>query len=347
VGTGPFQFVRFTPDVGGRLERNPSYFRTGLPYMDGLDFVIIPDPKTATVAFRAGRLDILRERISPEEFDPLKKAIAGVQGQRVSRFLGPGLWLKPNRKPFDDIRVRRAVDLAIDRQEIMALQSPLIKPDLGSPMQGTIWALPQEEMARRPGFRQPKDADLAEAKKLLAEAGYPSGFKITTFVGQQTAQGWAAGPDDEALIISRQLKKIGVDLEVKVIEYARQQKIIWIDKDFEFASIWGSTAVEDPDALYAYFYKGGARNYGEINVPEINDLLDRQSVTLDAARRKDLVYELQRKVLDYHATPYLYAQIIINGVAHPWVRDWNADFELARYNLGRFDFVWIDPGRKQ
>src|SRR5581483_1578185 len=177
VGTGPFILKEFTPKVGYTLVRNPDYFQPGLPYLDAVEVRVIMDNTTRANAFRA------KEIHDPGMFmDAEKKRI--IDRSHPDLFMGEvpgmttaGIYFNTTRPPFDDARVRRAINLAIDRQGIIdatrfghAVLTRWLSPSVG------IYATPENEVAKLPGYRQPKDQDVATARRLLAEAGYPNGF---------------------------------------------------------------------------------------------------------------------------------------------------------------------------
>ncbi|MFH1486976.1 MAG: ABC transporter substrate-binding protein, partial [Chloroflexota bacterium] len=178
AGTGPFQLKSWTDKVSYKLVKNPDYFIKGIPYLDEINTIIVPDQSTRLAAFRSGRGDYLL--LDYADLVPLKKTNPGVVSSTTARgiiFLG----FNADKKPFSDQRVRQAFSLTIDRQAlidvVMEGQADLICSvygDVAAP-----WKLPQDELKR---LYKP---DIAKAKKLMAEAGYPDGFPLTIKVSSR------------------------------------------------------------------------------------------------------------------------------------------------------------------
>lgn len=174
LGTGPFMFGSQKPGVSVTLKRNPDYWESGLPYVDGINILIIPDASTRVAGFRSGQLDLIHH----EPFSliqPLTKA-PGVIVQKCPDFNNYALALRSDKPPFNDVRVRRAVSMAIDRQVIVDL----------------VYQGGRRTYAPFPSFSHPSYMDIkdypaevqkyfeynpAAAKRLLTEAGYPNGFE--------------------------------------------------------------------------------------------------------------------------------------------------------------------------
>jgi peptide/nickel transport system substrate-binding protein len=181
-GTGPFRHKSLEPGVVRRLERNPDYWNPALPYLDGIDIYHLEfGPKTGAACL-AHIVDFCWG-IDPMSEKKAKK-IKGLHTASIFPATYWGLWLNLRVKPFDDVRVRRAINLVLDKAALV----DAVSDSVGSVRAG--WLLPpdaffQEYWAKvqeQPGWRSPTAEDLAEAKRLMQEAGYANGLKGLDFM---------------------------------------------------------------------------------------------------------------------------------------------------------------------
>ncbi len=299
VGSGPFKFKTKDPS-SFQMEKNPSYFVKGLPYLDGIIQYTVPDANAARAAFRTKRLLLtstpLAGTLNRSFVESLAKEIPGM-GQTT--FFN-GLWeMRLNQiKPFTDQRVRTAIHLGIDRRELFRTYwqgGP--GTDLASinvPAEyGGKWALPKEEMAQMPGFRQPKDQDIARAKALLREAGFPEGTLSMTLLTRPQVTG------DMPVITAALLEKIGIKAKVDGVDLGTYQERL--DRgSFEATAAGILTEADDPFTSIAPLYvTGGSLNYGGWSNPEIDALYAKQASILDPAQRKSIINELERKAIEW------------------------------------------------
>ncbi|MEK7681761.1 MAG: ABC transporter substrate-binding protein, partial [Chloroflexota bacterium] len=169
IGTGPFLFKEYTKDVGGSMVRNPNYFRPGLPYLDEVRFQVITDDATRTSAARTGRVDIA-QRMPVSAYKSIQQTNPNVLADTEAVPWTAQLIMRHDRKPWSDIRVRKAINLAVDRQEIVSGAHEGAGFITGAIPSGQVaWAALdyEKDLKNLPGYRQPKDQDIAEAKKLM------------------------------------------------------------------------------------------------------------------------------------------------------------------------------------
>ncbi|PYN94302.1 MAG: hypothetical protein DMD91_28340 [Candidatus Rokuibacteriota bacterium] len=177
VGTGPFMLKEHTRKVKVVLARNPDYYDKSRPYVDEYVILSTPDYATRVAAFRTGQSDFI-SLATPSEVDTVRKTNPTAVGQTFKNTLTPfGLALAQDKPPFNDLRVRRAISMAIDRQT---------QVDTVYEGHGIIgWGIPyiyyQDAMPTPKDFGPWIQYRPAEAKKLLAEAGHPNGFETTIF----------------------------------------------------------------------------------------------------------------------------------------------------------------------
>lgn len=292
VGTGPFRpgdSVRGSQYV---LERNDNYYEPGLPYLDGVEFLVMPEPAVRMAALRDGHVHTIAIITGPEA-ESLTKEFA----DRITVFQPPSaggntLQLNLTQPPFDDSRVRRAVNLAISRPDAnLALGSGFIGAILPP---GSQYALSESAVLRLPGNGE-VDANRAEAKRLLAEAGYPDGFTTTIHTRAnfffQTLSEFAQG----------QLSTVGINARVVPVEAVAYQEMI-MGGDFAIIGHSHSFALDDPDSILPSHYScGGSENYPRLCDPELDSLIQRQSRSLDPEVRKGLLGQIERLIWEKDA----------------------------------------------
>ncbi|RYE42215.1 MAG: ABC transporter substrate-binding protein [Hyphomicrobiales bacterium] len=221
-GTGPFRLTEYVQGNSNTYEKNPIYWgretvggkEHKLPYVDKLVYRIIKDEATRITGLRTGKLDIM-EAIRWQDVDTLKKSAPQLKWNRWLATSGTYLSMRVDTKPFDDIRVRRALNMAVNKEEI-------IKSYYNG--NAELYAYPQHPAYGayfRPLEQQPDSVkelfkyDLAKAKKLLADAGYPNGFTFKTQVCSCSADHMDLLP-----LVAGYLEKVGVKMEIQTMEYA-------------------------------------------------------------------------------------------------------------------------------
>ena len=260
-GTGPFMFKKLVRGSSLEFERNPNYFKKGLPYMDGVKYYMIKDLSARAKSVRSGRTDVELRGFPPAEVEAMKEQMGDKLVVRYPRInLGWGVSFNVTQKPFDDERVRKALSLAIDRYDMAKTLDPLSGLNIvGGPFHpDTPFALPPEELQQLPGWGKDHAANIAEAKKLLAEAGYPDGFK-----GMLQNRSVKLPYIDFGVYLVTSWKKIGVDLEHKLEESATWSKN---RRNSNFAIAvdpYGGVGTGDPDLMMQKFITGGSLNYGK------------------------------------------------------------------------------------
>jgi len=237
-----------------------------------------------------------------------------------------------SKAPWNDERVRRAVNLAINREEAIKVVAKDEGVVGGYLLPGGGWALPEEEIRKLPGYEKQGPNSVAEAKKLLDAAGVKDGLNVTLLVRQ-------AFYENLTLFTADQLAKIGMKSKQDIVEtaiaYDRVNK-----RDFDLVP-WGhGVSLDDPDALWAEFYiKGAPRNYSELSTPEIEAAFLKQSVELDPAKRKELVKDLQKISLPVLGKSIYYwslSQMAVYKQVQGFVP------HVSSYNDKKMDEIWLN-----
>ncbi|MBI4307373.1 MAG: ABC transporter substrate-binding protein [Chloroflexi bacterium] len=334
IGTGPFKFKRFQSGVSYEVVRNDKYWNKDLPHLDGVTVYIIPDQNTGFAAFRAGRVDLTAPNyVTAQQY---KMVDSQMKGAATGYLYANGNWrtiyMPIGKKPWSDPRVRRAIFIAIDRKQAVETVDKGLG-SVGGVLPTRMGGLTPEELKTIPGWREPKSVDVAEAKKLLADAGFPKGFKTDIF--------YRSGGDylSMATFLKDQLAPLGIDATLSTragaafydYSYARSYEL------FAHRHPW---APASPDAILAQYYRsGGARNFSDVADSKLDEMIDRQMSTLDLEERKKQLRAIE---------VYLYDNALASMVhwgSYPqawqkWVRGF-VPGETILSNV-RLEAVWLD-----
>jgi ABC-type transport system substrate-binding protein len=321
IGTGPFTFVSWQDNDSIILKRNDKYWKPGLPYLDGVDIKIINELNTAVRAVVAGEQDLAINLQAPQ------KAIAD-KSPSVVAVSAPSLvlyggFINYGKPPLDDLRVRQALNYAINRDEI----NKIAAVGLGQPSSGIF---PKEYWACDPATQNFYTYDPDKAKKLLAEAGHPDGLEIE-------AIGWAdqLAMQRQEIIIS-QLAKVGIKLKLTALAPQQAVQAFMIEKKGSLF-ISPSSAYPDPSQAYeALFGKTALRNAGGVELPGFRELLDATMAATDQDTRKAAFIKLQKFVVEQALQLVQYISPAVS-VANPKVQNFH-DSLLA---VPKLTEVWI------
>jgi peptide/nickel transport system substrate-binding protein len=295
VGSGPFRFKGYTRGSTFEGERNPDYFVKDRPYLDGYKFYISPETSVRAAAIRSGRAHIEFRDLPKSEVEAIQRQL----GDRVVVQETPatGWWgvaVNNTTKPFSDIRVRKALTLGIDRYLAGRVLYPLtgLRFVGGLMRPGSDWALSQEELETFPGFGKDMVKNRAEARRLLADAGYPNGLHVVL-----KNRNVKLPYQDFAVFLIQEWRKIGVAADNRPLETAAWFADGRDNANFEAIVSPGVEIMDDPDQTLQRYIGGSPQNWGRFADPALDDLFARQARAMDPAERKKLVLELQRRVL--------------------------------------------------
>ena len=339
IGTGPFKFVDFKPNESIRLTRNTDYWRPGRPYLDGIEFRIIKDVSTRLLSFIAGNEDAYFGVTMPQLKDvktQLPQAICDAVIPNVAR----NLLINRNVAPFDNAELRRAISLTIDRQafvDIIADGQGAIGGVMQPPPEG-VWGMPPYAMRKLPGYDPDVNSARAQARTLMAKLGYGPNKHLAVTVATRNVQPYR----DAAVVLISQLKEIYIDADLNPIDTTQWYPTL-ARKDFKIAVNVTETAVDDPDVAFYENYKTGAlRNYTGYSNPEVDKLIDQQSAEPNVQKRKKLVWEIEKKLIEDDARPILFYTRAAN-CREPKVKNLTTMVNSI-YNQSRFEDVWLEQG---
>ncbi len=331
-GTGPFIFKEWIRGTSVESVKNPDYWLNDLPYLDKIKQYLITDPNTSLAAFRTGQVDLFsipaanRKQLTQEMAE--KVNFTASEGEGFSAMI-------PNhkRKPWDDAKVRQALNLTVDRNvAIQVLQGGDGVPGAYLKTSG-FWGLSPEELAKLPGYGKDKAKDIEDAKKLLTEAGLKPPMDVILLT--RKLQSYI----DTATVYADQIKKIGLNATIKPYETAEAYDIIR-NGDYDLIA-WGfGYSLEDPDAIYGEFVLCGAvRNWGNACTPEVDKLFEQQSQELDQNKRQQIVREMEKKALLANQMIVSHRSVGTTGL-YKFVKGYTP--HAATRNNQRFSYAWLD-----
>ncbi len=296
VGSGPFKFKSYVRGSTFEGERNPDYFVKDRPYLDGYKFFVSTETSVRAAAIRSGRAYAEFRNLPGPEVEAIKKQLGDkVTVQETPVTAHWGIAVNNTVKPFNDVRVRKALTLGIDRYTASRVLYPLTGLKLvgGVMRPGSEWEMPEAELQKFPGFWRDAEKSRAEARRLLAEAGYPNGFKVVL-----KNRNIKLPYQDWAVFVIQEWRRIGVEAENRPLETAA-----WFsdgrDKgNFELMVYPPVEFMDDPDLFLGRFVTGANNNWGRMSDPRVDDLFARQARALDPVERKQLTDEIQRIVLE-------------------------------------------------
>ncbi len=299
MGSGPFKFVDYQVGQSIKGERNPDYFRKGMPYLDGFTGVFAPKQAVEIAAIRSGRADIEFRGFPPSAVDELKKALGDKLAIQTSDWNCGGM-VTPNhkRKPFDDVRVRRALTLAIDRwgsaPELSKIA--LVHTVGGVTFPGSPLAPSKEELQQIAGYWPDIEKSRAEARRLLKEAGAEGlSFELLNRNNDQPYKYYGIWVVD-------QWSKIGLHVTQKVVPVGP-----WFEAqrsgNFDVTVEGNCQNVVNPLADVGKYlpHSVSNSNYGNFEDAKEVEMYNRQLRELDKTKQKADLLEFSKYVLDEQA----------------------------------------------
>jgi len=285
IGTGPFRFEEWVRGDKIVLVKNKDYHVKGLPRLDRVTFRFITDPNAVQAALKAGDVDASLFGLGAEHVQELAKdpRFAIVVGDTTNDVI---LAMNNSRKPFTDVRVRRALTHAINKADV-----------LKGAMFGMGKILGTNVDPLNPYYVDLATAmphDPAKAKKLLTEAGYPNGFDAVLRVSPQYQYTVRSGE-----IIVDQLRKVGVNVKIEQIEWGQWLSRVWKEAEYDLTIIGHAESWDI--ANYA-----NAKYYFRYDNPKFQELFTRSEVTLDDKARRDLYVQMQKMLVDEAPAVWLY-----------------------------------------
>jgi peptide/nickel transport system substrate-binding protein len=279
VGSGPYKFDSFVKDQAAILVKNEAYWEEGLPILDRIEHRVIPQSETAIANIRTG--DIHVTEIPPKDVESVDSE-EGAGVQLLTSSFWAHLSLNTGVAPFDDVRVRQAIRMAFNRDDIQQLVffgtgmvSNTMLPD-GNPYRAEVegWGYDPEA-----------------AKALLAEAGYADGFSAKLRIVSSTV--WHA---PAAQIIQAYLSELNIQVEIEAIESTTWFSEVFNNSEFEMSMTSHASKVDPDLSMFDILHSGelGTKNYTQFSDPEMDALLEQGRVETDPEKRKQIYADAQK-----------------------------------------------------
>src|SRR6516165_5364861 len=339
IGTGPFKFVEFKANEYIKVARNPDYWKPGRPYLDGVEYPIMREIAPRNLAFFAGKFDAIVLGVSIPTLKDFKEqapqAICQVYVGNVPRTMLINL----HKPPFDNIEVRRAMVLSLDRKAFNDIENEGAPDAIGAnmlPAPNGVWGMPRELLETLPGYGPGVAKNRAEARKIMEKLGYGPEKPLAVKLSTRNFPAWR----DPAVILISNLKEIYINAELDLVDtalwYAKMAR-----KDFTVGAVPIESGVDDPDQMfYENYYTDAARNYASYSDPEFDKLIDQQSMQPDPEKRKQIVWQAERKLAEAAFRPVIYYPAGAS-CRQPWLKGWTR-MTNSIYNEWRFEDVWLD-----
>ncbi len=339
IGTGPFKFVELKQNESIKLAKNPDYWKKGKPYLDAIEFRIIPNRATSLLAFVANQYDLtFTADIAAPALQDLKSQAPWAQCVYQPTNTQANLLVNRDRPPFDNAQVRKAMVLAIDRKaftEIIAQGTNRLGGAMLPPPEG-LWGMPPDVLSTVAGYGADPEKQREEGRKIMKELGYGPDKPLRIKVSTRNIPSYR----DQAIILIDHLKQVWIQAELEPVETA-----VWynrlIKKDYAVGMNIQGVGIDDPDVVFYETYScGSERNYTNYCNPETEKLFDQQSRMADIGARQKLVWEIDKKLQEDGARP-----VIQHGQGATCWRPELKGIKLATntiYNHWRFEDVWLD-----
>ena len=285
VGTGPFRFEEWVRGDRVVLVKNGDYHVKGLPKLDRVTFRFITDPNAVLAALKAGDIDVSLFGLGPEHVQSLLKdaRYQVISGDTTNDVI---LSMNNSRKPYNDVRVRRAVTYGINKPDVLKGAMFGMGKILGSnvdPLNPYY-----VDMSKAMSY------DPAKAKKLLAEAGYPNGFDTVLKVTPQYEYTVRSGQ-----VIADNLKKSGVNVKIEQIEWSQWLSRVFREADFDLSIIGHAEAWDIKNyANPKYYFRYDSQKF--------QSLFSKSEVTVDDKARREVYAEMQKVLVEEAPVVWLF-----------------------------------------
>jgi peptide/nickel transport system substrate-binding protein len=339
IGTGPFKFVEFKPNEHITLARNPDYWKQERPYLDGVEYTISRNRSTVILAFIAGKFDLtFAGTVTIPLMHDIQSQMPDAICQSNPGSVNTNLIVNRDAPPFDNTDLRRAMALGLDRTAFIDILTEG-QGNLGGVLQpppGGLWGLPPDVLQSLPGYGPDVPKNRAEARQIMQKLGFGPDHRLAVKVSTRDTPSYR----DPAVILIDQLKSVYIDGDLQTIDTAQWYPKV-IRHDYAVAlNLTGST-VDDPDqGLYENYTCGAEGNYNGYCNPEVDRMVDRQSMEPDRQKRKQLAWEIERKLAEDYARPIIYYNR--GGICwRPYVKGLTVMVNSI-YNYWRMEDIWFD-----
>lgn len=337
IGTGPFKFVEYKANLRIKVVRNPNYWKPGRPYLDGIEYTIIPNRSTAILAFAAGKFDMtfpfeITVPLVADIKNQMPDAVCDISPMNVAA----NVLMNPV-PPFDKLEVRQAMAMALDRKAFVDILTAG-QGDIGTAMQPLPegrWGMPVELQRTLPGYDPDVAKSRATAQAIMVANGFGADKRLKLKISTRNLPTYR----DASVILISQLKEIFIDAELEIVETA-----LWVPRlirrDYQIALSQVGNGVDDPDQNYPENYACGSRTYMDYCNKDLDALIARQSGEWDQEKRKQIAWEIDRKLTQEAVRPMIY--YMRGGTCwRPEVKNMSVMVNSI-FNGWRVEDVWLD-----
>ena len=284
IGTGPFKVEDFKRNESIKLVKNPDYWKKGQPYLDAIEWKIVPNRSTRLLGFQSGEFDMTFD--SDVTF-PLLKDVKAAKPDAVCEArptnVSSNLLVNRDKEPFNNPDIRKAMVLALDLKAFndILFQGHALDGAAMLPPPAGFWGMPKEMLPTLLGHSPDRKKNLAEAQELMKKAGYGPDKPLKIKVATRNIAIYR----DPAVILIDQLKQIYIEGELETIDTT-----VWYTKiqrgDYQVGMNLTGVGIDDPDVnFYENYYSTSDRNYSRYKNPEVDKLIDAQSAEQDREKR--------------------------------------------------------------
>ena len=293
VGTGPFQYVSRSPQENIVIEKFSDYWDTeNQAYLDQVTFKVVGDSNAIVTGLKSGTIDMY-PRVNATQAAQLADD-QDLQIYEGGMNLIQALYLNNAEAPFDDVKVRQALCYAVNRQEVLDMVADGKGTIIGSSM------FPAFEKYYMPELADLYPQDVQKAKELLAEAGYPDGFDMTISVPNNYQQ-----HIDTAQVLVEQLKQIGVNAEIQLIEWDSWLSDVYADRNFQSTVVGIDAAYLSGRALLERFASDAEKNFINYSNPQYDSLYEQVKKSTDDSEQIDLYKQMETLLAEDAANVYI------------------------------------------
>ena len=285
-GTGPFKLDKFDSAQMVRLVKNDNYYIKGKPYLDAVEMHLFPDLAAESANFLDGSMDAMLT-VQQADFERISQA-PGIKAKRIPSGRFVNITMRQDHKPFNDVRVRKALAMSIDRPTLV----DVVLEGLGRPAYDNLLSPEYQYAIKTPEITYDPDS----AKKLLAEAGYPDGLKLTLVASNRPAI-----RAQVAVALKEMAKPAGFDIDVQTMSHDTYLAEVWMKGDF-YMGYWGMQATEDAAFNLLLTSNASYEDTGWKN-KDFDKLVSDARATTDDSKRRELYTQAQELMLK--DTPYI------------------------------------------
>ena len=339
IGTGPFKFREYRLNETILLDRNPDYWKPGLPYLDGIEWRITTNRATRNLGLVAGKFDMsYTSDITPPVLKELKAQAPQLQCVQRRTNVNTNLIVNKDIPPFNSAEIRKAMALAIDRK---AINDILYSGEAGIgaamlPPPDGVWGMPNEVLETLTGYDPDVEKRREQARTIMRKLGYGPDKMLQTKIFTRDIPAFR----DPALIMNDQLKSVYINAELDVVDTPVYYNRVF-KKDYMIGVNQTGNALDDPDqTFYENFACGSLRNYSNYCNPELEKDFEAQSMERDPVKRKAMVWDIERKLADDGVRPVFYHSVTAL-CTQPYVRNLTTMVNSI-YNGWRWEDVWFD-----